>query len=226
MNHTSLDYKKHNRNRNCGKWTLAGPSQDKPNEIIVVKLDCKGWTCGYCGPRKASKLRKAISIQAVNNGLTKFLTLTLDPKQIPDDIDKVKYIRKVWSKFRVYLKRRFGRSISFVTVLEFTEAGIPHLHILIHQYIPQAWISESWESLGGGRIVYIKRIKDLHRLVPYLAKYFTKAIILSAPKGTRRWTTSRDIRLFEKVKSEGWRFIRLKIEIIYGLRISHRNKLR
>jgi hypothetical protein len=215
---TSLDSLKHNRNRKCGKWTLAGPALDEGSaQVAFVRLDCKAWSCAYCGPRKAARLQRAICAKAIECGLNRFLTLTLDPKLVPKGLDETKYIRNVWAKFRVYLKRKFGKSIVYISVLEFQESGMPHLHILVDRYISHDWISHSWESLGGGKIVYIERIVDLHRVGSYLSKYLTKDAILSAPSGVRRWTTSRGIRLFEKKASEGWRYLRIQFTWLYEL---------
>ena len=184
-----------------------------------LRVMCKSYGCSVCGPRKAVRLRKAIASKALELSLTRFLTLTLDPKRIPPGADPVKYIRgEVWAKFRTYLKRKHGRVVVYIAVLEFTKAGVPHLHVLVDRYIPQAWISRAWEALGGGRIVYIERVHDMHRMARYLAKYLTKDVILSAPKEVRRWTTSRGIKLFEKQPSYGdWGILLLTFDGLYAL---------
>ena len=51
-----------------------------------------------------------------------------------------------------------------------------------------------------------------------MANYVTKTMILSAPHGTRRYTTSRDIRLFEKRKSTGWTFISISLDVLRRLK--------
>lgn len=71
---------------------------------------------------------------------------------------------------RVVLARRFGASVNFIVVLEFQKSGLAHLHVLLGVYIPQAWLSEAWQSIGGGRIVDI-RFVDVHRVAGYLACY-------------------------------------------------------
>ncbi|MCX5800337.1 MAG: hypothetical protein NTX17_03010 [Candidatus Eisenbacteria bacterium] len=109
-----------------------------------------------------------------------------------------------------------GKSVLFISVVEFHKSGIPHLHILIQCYIPQAWISENWEALGGGRIVHIEAIRDLHRISYYLSKYLAKDVILSAPWGTRRYSTSRDILLFEKRTASGWWLIKCGISLLHA----------
>ena len=94
---------------------------------------------------------------------------------------------------------------------------MPHLHILTNRYISQAWISETWEALGGGRIVFIKRVVDLHRIAWYLSKYLTKDAILSAPWGTRRYSTSRDITLFEKRTHSEWWLVDYHISLLHSV---------
>jgi hypothetical protein len=122
----------------------------------------------------------------------------------------------VWGKFRTYLKRRFRRRVKYIAILEFTKAGVPHLHILIDRFIPWGWIRETWSALGGGTWVNIKRVYDRHRLTKYLAKYLTKQVILSAPSGVRRWTASRGINLMTSKKSVGrWLFHQRTFDLLY-----------
>jgi hypothetical protein len=127
----------------------------------------------------------------------------------------VRYLRRVFNKFRVYLLRKYGRSIKYIAVLEFHKNGNPHLHILLDRFIKQQWISEKWSALGGGRIVDIKFV-DVHRISRYLSKYLTKELLLSAPPRSRRVTTSRGIHLLEKKVSEiTWRLLELSIFHLY-----------
>jgi hypothetical protein len=65
--------------------------------------------------------------------------------------------------------------------------------------------------LGGGRIVFIKQV-TVRNVARYLSKYLTKELLLSAPKGTRRITTARSIKLFPKFDSGiSWELIRESI---------------
>lgn len=155
---TSLDYNKHNCNKCRSTITVAGHVMHEGLEAYgYARMKCKSYLCPECGPIKAKKLQKAIEEKARDFDLTRFLTLTLNPKTIPKDVDDIAYIREIWRKFRVYLQRRYGKSISYITVLEFHQSGIPHLHVLVNRYIFQGWISKTWETLGGGRIVCIFR---------------------------------------------------------------------
>jgi hypothetical protein len=132
------------------------------------------------------------------------MTLTLDPKLVKVE-DSVSYLRNCFSKFRVSLLRRFGRAISFIAIVELQKSGMAHLHVLIGVYIEQRWLSEAWQSVGGGRIVDI-RYRDIHRIGAYLSKYLTKDLLLMVPANKKRISTSRDIRLLEKRDPSGWRW--------------------
>jgi hypothetical protein len=138
---------------------------------------------------------KDIARAAEEKGLDRFLTLTLNPHVIPDGYNPYRYIWDVWGKFRVYLGRRYDEAISYICVLELHESGLPHLHALVDQFIPQRWISEAWEAVGGGRIVFIERTKEIRDIGRYLAKYLTKRNGASSLHRLRRISTSRDIKL-------------------------------
>jgi hypothetical protein len=224
---TSLDSKKINRytdslaqlnrqgrRRYCGVRTLKGSSADG-RVTRFIRLDCKTWGCAHCGPKKAKRYKAAIRQIAENEQLNRFLTLTLDPRKISGS--PVRYLRRIFNKFRVYLLRKFGRSIKYIAVLEFQQNGNPHLHILVDRFIQQHWISQTWSALGGGRIVDIKFV-DVHRISRYLSKYLTKELLLSAPPRSRRVTTSRGIHLIEKRVSEiPWRLLELSIFHLYSI---------
>ena len=196
------------RGKHCGRCTVTCDLPDGSRRYI--RIDCRCWGCAYCGPKKASRYRRAIRELAEKYKLNRFLTLTLDPKA-PGDQDPVAYINASFAKWRIYLKRKFGVSITYIRILEFQKSGNPHFHILVDRFIPQAWIQSTWQAIGGGRFVDIRYV-DIHRIARYLSKYLTKELLLSAPKRSRRITVSRGIRLIEKKKSElVWRFYRTKI---------------
>jgi len=186
---------------------------DGKDLLAFARIYCKRWLCDYCGPRKAAWLRQKITEKAKEHELTRFLTLTVDPKTAPEG-EAVKYVKDVWRKFRVYLKREFGRTISFISVMELHKSGYPHLHVLVDQYIRQSWISEKWSRLGGGKVVWIEQVKDLRKIGWYLSKYLTKEMILEVPEGTRRYSCSRDIKLNDKEPS-GWKLSSFNIDLLY-----------
>ena len=183
--------------------------------LRYARLGCKRWTCPRCGVRKAKRLRKAIIGTAIDKNLNRFLTLTLDPKTCTPE-ESTTYIRQCWNKFRTYLKRKHGISISFITILKFQKNGHAHLHILVDRFINQSWISSAWQGVGGGRIVFITQV-DLHRVAGYLSKYLTKDLLTNGFKARqRRYTTSRDITLFVKNSNGIWKLIKKPIEKLFN----------
>jgi len=216
---SSLDPIRTNRNKPskknpyCGVFTLAGQSLTGP-ETQFQRLNCKSWGCKYCGTRRAKRYKHAIRTIAEQLKLPRFVTLTLDPEKIEGD--SVVYLRETFNKLRTYLRRKFRCAPKYIAVLEFHENGKPHLHVLIDRFIEQAWLSAAWEAVGGGRIVDI-RFVDLQRISHYLAKYLTVDLLLSAPKGVRRVTSSRGIVLLQKsAKSHSWMLLRTNITHLYS----------
>jgi hypothetical protein len=186
----------------CGEKTLIGLIK---GSYAYHKLFCKGYKCRRCGPKKIRRVRKQIVRRAVQHGLTRFLTLTLDPKKLPPGStlrEQIAYLNTVWRKMRVYLRRHLGKSLVFIAVIELQSKGTPHLHLLVGSYIHKSWINASWQALGGGCMTRIEYC-DVHRVAAYLSSYITDESILNLPHGTRRFSTSRGLALFEHKKSEG-----------------------
>jgi hypothetical protein len=211
---SSLDPIQTNRNKqlgrgkHCGQFTVRGRAPNSP-ETRFFRVNCKSWNCSFCGPRRAKRYKHAIRATAEALHLQRFLTLTLDPKKIEGD--PVRYLNAAFDKLRVYLKRQCGVAPQYIRVLEFQKSGNPHFHILIDRYIDLEWIRKAWVAVGGGFMVDI-RLVDVHRVSRYLSKYLTKELLMSAPLRCRRVTTSRGIKLFEKMPSEfKWELLRVSI---------------
>ncbi len=181
------------RNLYCGVFTAKGV--DPSGGEIYRRVNCKCWDCPYCGPRRAWVYRNAIAAIAEQLSLCRFFTLTLDPKKIQGD--PIRYLRRCFNHLRVYLHRRYGKSPTYISVLELHKSGIPHFHIIIDRYIEYEWLKQAWEAVGGGFEVDI-RFVDVQSIAKYLTKYLTKDLLLSMPKGTRRITCSRSIKLLSK----------------------------
>jgi hypothetical protein len=199
----------------CGKWTAKGRSFDG-SEVRYQRVHCKCWHCAHCAPKRAGAYRRGITAAAEAHGLTKFLTLTLDPKKLGGNAEhSCKHLRESFNKFRTYLRRKYGETVKYIAVLEFQQNGFAHLHLILDRYIPQAWIKKSWAAVGGGEHVDIRRV-DEHRVAKYLAKYLTKQLNSDAPKGQRRVTCSRGIKLLVKlVKKHNWLLMRESIRWVF-----------
>ena len=211
---TLEDYSKVVRKRGCGQWTVIGTFRDGRRQYF--RLNCKCWDCAYCGPRRAKRCRKAIMIWAVKMKLCRMMTLTLDPKKLSGE-DSTRYINKAFAKLRDAFKRKYGRAITFIRVLEFQKNGMAHLHVLVDRYVDQEWLSKKWQRLGGGWHVDMKWV-PIRRIANYVSKYFSKDLLMSAPKRARRVTVSRGIRLFEKPAREAtWELAKESITSLRGI---------
>src|SRR5215467_14605096 len=154
----------------CGKYSVAGPLKRKLGRIAYKRLRCRSLRCPKCRELKARDAHKRIAEIASERQLTKFVTLTLDPSRIPRGTPSEVYLRECWRKMRVYLARRYRKSVDFIAILEFHKSGIAHLHLLIGIFIPQRWLSKAWQSVGGGKLVDIRYV-DVHRVAAYLTRY-------------------------------------------------------
>jgi len=212
---SGFNYTKHKCNKPgpyCGQFTAIGLVNGK---YLHERFRCKSYSCGRCGARKIRRVRKRIVQLAVEHDLTRFLTLTLDPKKLPRRCSlkvRLDYLAATWRKMRVYIRRMLGRSVKFIAVVELQENGNPHLHVLVGAYLPKRWITRAWTSLGGGWATRIEHVK-VKRVAAYLAKYLTADSLRDMPAGTRRFSTSRGLALFDRSKSEGnWVLVKLPIE--------------
>jgi hypothetical protein len=197
-----------------------------------VRLNCKSWGCSHCGPRKAARYRSSMMREVERRKLRRMLTLTLDPRNVLSSEKELKtfyehfekhkvlkkpcsceicarvqrravpHIRLCWSRLRAHMQKRFGYTPDFIAVIEFQKStGLVHMHVALGRFVEQAWIKRTWEMVGGGQHVFIAQI-DAHRAAAYMSKYFSKELLLSAPEGLRRITTSRSIKLNEKKRTD------------------------
>jgi hypothetical protein len=199
--HTPPDFytRPQGRGKHCGRYSIKG-LDPKTGRTVNRRVNCGSWTCTYCGKRKARLAKRRIQEEAARLNLCYFWTLTLAPREFQSPEEQVKHIKRVFNNFREYLKRKYGIALNYVCILEFTQRGVPHLHVLFDRYIPHEWVSNSWDRLGGGKIVFVKRVV-VQNVARYLSKYLTKELMFSAPKGARRISTSRTIKLFPKFAS-------------------------
>jgi hypothetical protein len=205
--------------KGCARWTARGKSSRVAGKARYCRIGCKRWKCCGCGPRRAAMYRARILKTAERLKLVKLLTLTLDPKKLAPGEDSTEYINRAFADFRVYLRRKLGKTPTYIRVLEYQKNGNAHFHILLSRntWLSQEWLSANWQAVGGGQMVDIRCV-DLHRVSHYLSKYLTKQMIVEAPDRARRVTTSRDIKLLEKEAGEfsDWCIVRASIFQIYS----------
>jgi hypothetical protein len=199
------------RKRGCGAWTVEGTSSNG-RQHRFIRLNCKCWGCGYCGPRKLKRYRRAIQLWSARLNLNRFLTLTLDPKKL-QGAESTKYINETFAKLRSVLHRKHKKQrLSYIRVLQYQKNGMAHFHLLVDRFIDVDWLREQWQALGGGWNVWITRGK-IRNFAAYISGYLTQSLTAPAPKGARRVTASRNVHLFEKPpKDFEWKLHKTAIE--------------
>src|SRR6266851_637207 len=202
----------------CGNFSAVGPLKGKPGKFAYICLFCGSYRCNRCRNPKLKKVQSAIARIASEKKLNKLATLTLDRKRIPRGWRSDRYIRDCWRKMRVSLSRKFGESVDYVGVLEFTEKGVAHLHLLLGRFIKQEWLSDAWSAVGGGVVVDIRMV-DIHRVTAYLSIYLAgdkvKHTLKLLAVRARIFTTSRSIRLWPKKEKRGWWLRRTNLETFF-----------
>lgn len=169
----------------CGEWVRVKAFADR---MTVEPLKCKCWTCDYCQPYRAARLKR----EALSGRPDTFLTLTVNPKVGWSPEDRARRLVVAWRKVRQRAMRKYGyKSLPFMAVFEATKKGEPHLHILMRTpWLSQKWLSTQMASLLDSPIVDIRRIKAASQVAGYVAKYVGKQPHQFA--GTKRYWRSRD----------------------------------
>jgi len=133
-------------------------------------MKCQSRFCPVCSRSIRAKWRDRLKYFSDNKRLV-FCTLTFDDDS-PDKWEDPKYFTRVFNRWLSRLRRRYP-SVKYVRFVELTKSGRPHFHILFDRFIPQKWISQSFDECGGGRIVDIRAVDPCHA-IGYVTKYITK----------------------------------------------------
>lgn len=201
----------------CGRRSISRVVVVDGREVREYRrIPCKKWSCPACGPKKVNMFGWAAGEAASRYELRRLMTLTLDPLQVPEGVKPIKHLKHVWRKFRVPMTRKFGRSVRFLWVLELHKSGMPHLHVLIDEFVPQRWLSATWSRYGGGRVVDIRDAGgDMKKIGWYLAKYLSKGLMNRLPWRERRYGTSKSVKLREDAEcGEKWELVPVGLDTI------------
>lgn len=172
----------------CRDYCLVKSEHDRQ---IVVPLKCRCWSCEECAPERRNRLVH----EAQLGQPTVFATLTSRRREDRTPSWAAQELVKCWRTIRRrYKKAHHGQSIPFLAVLEETEKGWPHLHIVARvAWIDQPWLSDQMAELHDSPVVDVRRCRGLKRVAYYIAKYIGKN-----PhhfEGTKRYWRSKDFLL-------------------------------
>lgn len=114
--------------------------------------------------------------QAASGEPTRFITLTVNPKTYSDPESRLRALSWAWRTVVKRLRREHDtKPIEYLAVVEATDAGEPHLHILFRgPFIPQWKLSQYMAELINAPIVDIRKVRNVDQAVKYVAKYIAK----------------------------------------------------
>lgn len=153
----------------CGGGSLV--KQDGESTHVYPVL-CDMWSCPMCGARKASWLKRELGLAVERLQLTSFWTLTVWTETCTPE-ESSRLITGWWGHLAKRLKRRHGR-FSYVWIMEHTQRGYAHLHLLCSLHIDQQELRDTWEEVTGGSWVCEAESSDSERAAAYITKYCTK----------------------------------------------------
>lgn len=154
----------------CGQRYLYSKTE---SHTRLIELRCRSWLCPRCRPRRQRRLKW----QALAGRPVTFLTLTCNPHLFESPGDAARQMTKAWRAARRVIEAKYaGRKGEYLTVIEATARGWPHLHVLTtRRWIDQRFLSELWRKLTGAHIVDIRRVTNDRMAAGYVAKYLGKA---------------------------------------------------
>jgi len=191
----------------CGEWTLV---KHFDTHVQGSTLKCRRWTCEECAPIRK---RQVIAL-ALAGKPDRMLTLTVNPAVGKDPMERRYELARAWRLLCKRAQRKYSyKRIPCFVVVEKTEAGEPHFHVLLRgTWLDQAWISTVMSELTSSPICHIVKIDRSTRAAWYCAKYLGKD---PQPFGTtKRYWCSQDWRL-DRSKERLWDWQRrCTVEII------------
>jgi hypothetical protein len=138
---------------------------------VAVSLPCNSLTCDYCRQKRRRQLINLI----LAGRFERLVTYTSNPNVGTSPLDRACRLVNAHQKLAKRIRRLFGE-YEYLAILEATEAGEPHLHVLQRgAFIPQQWLSDQMAELVGARIVDIRRAYSRRKVAEYAIKHVGEA---------------------------------------------------
>lgn len=144
-----------------------------PKSPEATLLRCRSWTCEQCVDYRRRQLKRL----ARAGKPTSFITLTSRATDDETADERAQKMVRAWRLIVKRAKRQFHlKRLPYLTVIEATKKGEPHLHILARvKWLPQKWLSAQCDELLNAPVVWIERINAAAKIAAYVAKYIGKA---------------------------------------------------
>jgi hypothetical protein len=194
---------------NCGQQCV---SKWENGVLTVVPLPCKQWSCELCGYMRYGWFVRNAERAIREHGLCTMWTLTLSTVGRTGD-QSFFDVQVAWPKFRARLTRRCGH-FEYLKVVETTQAGYAHLHVIVKQRFEWHVVSRLWlECTGDSSVVHFRKLDGVGA-ARYVAKYIGKEARLRADRrsvlaGQHLFSKSKGI-VFDAfmAKGKGWTIVK------------------
>jgi len=204
----------------CGRVTYdKNTNTITSHKITPLPLFCSSYFCQHCKDLKVKILFKKIFC-GLKNETWRFATFTTN-RTFHSDEDNLNIINHAWNKMLTVLRKRF-HDFKFIKVLEISDSGFVHLHVLFNIWIPQEFLRHHWEKYTGAFIVNIERPKNLRSSAAYIAKYISKNC--NDFSNLKKFFLNRK-RKFSFSRNWNFRFKKIKNYILLSANIFNSDKL-
>jgi hypothetical protein len=152
-----------------------------PTSLDSINISRHGQEWSQKEKRAFHRFLSGIKAAFYRNEIVRFMTLTGSPASSPLRLNRhfeslVKRIRRGYflSDEERRKRKTIGQKVRFEYCKVKTNEGNWILHVVFRgEYIPQDWLSTTWEELHGAKIVYIEKLHgNSKRMAAYLATQY------------------------------------------------------
>lgn len=158
-------------------------------ELKLVRFHCGKKNCPVCCERR--KKRLLYRLRAVKwPGVVQLWTITTDPKII-DPQEALETLNRRWHVVHRSLLR-IVPLLRYFRVIEFTESGLPHMHLITDTFIDWHQFQKILIAHQFGEVLHFKTLPT-NAALRYATKYVSKAVYnTDTPAGYqgRFWASS------------------------------------
>lgn len=156
----------------CSAFAIFTASTDNSAvKLSRTRSMCKSYLCERCRPANYKFFRKKILRALDKTNYTFWTFSTTKPSEVTPEF--IETLQAGWRGFWNALRKHYPK-LKYIKVLEISEHGQPHFHVIFSGYADFTIVNSLWKLHTGGCHTQFQRI-DSHRVGYYMTKYITKA---------------------------------------------------
>lgn len=154
-----------------GVARIVRPGASRPT-YKLIPFRCGKMSCPVCRNIKRKRLVRRLKA-AHWPSMIYFWTITTDPGVLSAD-EALRTLARRWHLVCRNLQREYP-DICFFRVLEFTQSGLPHMHVMFNRFVSWHTFQRILMQQSFGRVLHVKQMPRDPALA-YLTKYITKSL--------------------------------------------------